>query len=558
MNGKSLFSAFVLKKLKATHVLIFVLLNLFLWAFHFFLFRPTSIDMYEMRSNPLFNAIFSLRDFFPDSFYLASPFRRFSFVVLLANLLALHFRGYHFIYFPIHILKRWIESQKRKSSILFILFWTVLILIPVGSVLYLIRNHSIIIPYMDTWVSVDYIDKYFSGKLTFSHLWEWHGGGFHRNLFPRVVEILAADAVHWQFIYINTVTFFFAIAVFFLIVIRLISNRENLFTLLTFLTIPLISAVIFSMRLTKTWTWDQGIVSFFCILPVVAAFFLLTTKATLSWKRIFAVFCLGVVSNSSFTAGVAFWPASFVVILFSDNDIAEKRKMATFWLVASSLFLKVYFIDYGIGNPDAMSLFSFLSEKELFLKYFMVYLSGTMIPDPSGFILGMILGFAGCVYFSISLLRRLVNPNISDNQTRFFLALGMFSFFAGLFIAIGRYRGGLSGALSFNYLNFSNLFFISLLGLTILEVRRIKVKPKTEYLFALIVVLLVLYIHFISFLSYEHVKTESRIINQCKNQLLRGEKLTEFYEVFQAPQLLKGKLKILKKRKLNIFYTDQT
>ncbi len=554
MNGKSLFSAFVLKKLKATHVLIFVLLNLFLWAFHFFLFRPTSIDMYEMRSNPFFNAIFSLRDFFPGSFYLEHRFRRFSLIVVLANLTALQWMGFDFIHKPTACIKEWVDGQNQKPSILFLFCFAIAMIAPMGSVLYFIFNHRIVIPYMDTWVILGPIEKYFLGTMTFNDLWEWHGAGFHRNFFPRLIEIIVADRFHWQFIYIHLFTAFLALLSFLLIAFRFMKMQKKIFTLTTMIALLLVSAVVFSARLGKTWTWDQGVVSYLSIFPVVWACFLMTTKSSLSWQRMFFAFCLGVISNASFTAGVAFWPVGFMLICFADNTATVKKIMAGIWFICAVIFLKVYFTGYYGIDSENTHLLSFLFNKKSYFIYFCTYLGGVF---PS-ILIAKVFGLVGFVYFCYAFFFKVIAGRKKDNDTRFFSALGIFAILAGLLIAVGRYKGGNGGALSFNYANYSNLFFISIVGLMAIQIKESSFKPKTELRVLWGMLMLTFLVYSFSFISAADLIHESKTINRYKDQLLSGENLSSLSNVSQVPQHLARWLAILKKRNLNIFYTDQT
>lgn len=437
-----------------SRAMVFLIFNALYLSFFYPLILNLTLDMYYQRASPFFNNLMEWRDMFDLDFYIAEVDRLHIKTLTLSNLLLWMI----YVGNPAHLFNKiyfFLKEKCERHSYLYKAVSVVCALVIIAVTVYCTLKYYIRIPMADSLFNIDLIDKWYQGKLTWPDIWTWHPGGQHRNVLPQLINIAVAARLHWNFIYIVCMTLFFAFLCYAIIIYKLFSLRKIIGDYHIWLLIPVITLFAFSLRMEKSWIWDQGLYYYCCLLPAYAGLALLCGK-NISNSRIVAAWILGFISMTSFSAGAVYWFAALFILWsrLNETDSVTKRRLIA-WSVAAVFALTVFAVDYTT-YAHIKSPFDFWKHLPDFFCGIFIFLGNLAENSPFAFLVGLI----GLLLYLMMVLEYL---KLKEKKlgVLFFLSLGVFSILCAVLVSMARSFKSALHMLDFNYVCFSYMFWVS-------------------------------------------------------------------------------------------------
>jgi hypothetical protein len=227
--------------------------------------------------------------------------------------------------------------------------------------------------------------------------------------------------------------------------------------------VPDVSLVIFSASQYQNWLWGFQSALFLNMLAATAGILLLAQRS-FSWKRFISAAALGVVATFSFATGVAFWPVSMLIILFSTSG-RQRFPAVLAWVALSGLAIGLFFYHFNVAGSDSVR--TALSSPLECVRFLLKYAGGIVAQYPGDDIaiagkFALIFGL-GAIAVAIWSVRKLIRTRIVDWGTLLpYAGISLYSLGGGALAALGRVCLGSDQAASSRYCTMVVPFWISL------------------------------------------------------------------------------------------------
>jgi hypothetical protein len=281
------------------------------------------------------------------------------------------------------------ETTKTLAWIM-AFFSYILIMLPAALGLLYVREFGVSVVYGDAWAVVPLFDKWSSGTLQVSDLWDQHNS--HRMIFPNIVYLLLGSVTRY-----DNVAEMFLIQGCFLgtLVVLLLAFRDNVKIqsprLVLFLFVP-VALLIFSLRQYKNMLFGFQInFAFAEVFGVLALFLLYLLGRRIDFGKLAFVAALASATVASYSVlpGLFVWPAGLLQLFLGPLEKPRKRAFFVLWgLVGISVWV-VYFI--GWVEPDSSSLLYTLQHPLQATHYYLNLLGSALFWRPNSALIGGLL-----------------------------------------------------------------------------------------------------------------------------------------------------------------------
>jgi hypothetical protein len=348
--------------------------------------------------------------------------------------------------------------------------WAALAVVPWLLLVFLVARYGLDAPLIDQWSFVSQLESQSTGTLTFDSLRSQHGE--HRPFFPRLIMLGLAGVSGWNVRYEIAMNVLLATALFFALARlfrREISSPVG--------TPPvwlwaLLSLLVFSLSQWENWLWGWQLQVFLNVLSVVFGIVLLTRRP-FEWTHFAGAAIAGIVATYSFGNGLLFWPVGLGVLALAASKGPPKRLLLGAWAVLSTVVVASYMAGFHRGG-SAASFQTVVTQPVGHLRYVLTFLgsplasfSGSAFP-PRDTGIAALVGGLGLLLLTLAARRAIRRrPNEIDRVIPFF-ALAGYALFSSLIAAVSRLRFGIPQALASRYTTISSLFWIGLIGMTLL------------------------------------------------------------------------------------------
>ncbi len=332
--------------------------------------------------------------------------------------------------------------------------WFLACLPPLALVM-LYLGYSLDFPRLDQWEFVLFLDKAWTGQLTFHDFWAQHNE--HRLIFPRLLMLVLARLSHWNIRWELAANLLLGTGVFGAYMACSPKGRWIL---------PLVSLAAFSMAQWQNWFLGWQMQIFMSLLATLGVLLLLSPRTTReghggprptlpgpSWFRFILSMALATVATCSFANGMVAWPLGLLLLLLCE-PAPRRPRMALAWCGVGGLVAAGYL--YGYHPPDYHAApLAFLHHPLTFALYVLVYLGQPV----AGFSLPLAMG-AGAIGLALWLWRTCRAPRANA----LYLALGLYTLMSALITAGGRVEFGVEQAMSSRYITLATPLWIALIA----------------------------------------------------------------------------------------------
>jgi hypothetical protein len=325
-----------------------------------------------------------------------------------------------------------------------------LILLPVALGFLYVHAFGVSVVFSDAWSMVRLFDKWSSGRLSLSDLFDQHNE--HRMFFPEGVELLLGSITKY-----DNVAEMYLVQVCFLatLVCLLLAMWDNVRSWLP-LFVP-VAFLVFSFRQHENMLWGYQISFAFAQTFGVLALFLLYVLGRRDFKKLAFAAALGCATIASFSVaqGLFVWPAGLLQLAISPVEKPAKRLFVAVWGLVGLVEWIAYFADYETpgGSP---SLSYVLEHPVAGAQYFLSLLGASLFWSLNSALAGGLL-LAGLALVILLLVYR----DRKFGEYSFWIALLLFSLLILASITYGRSGFGLGQALVSRYATFSILAAVS-------------------------------------------------------------------------------------------------
>ena len=425
--------------------------------------------------------------------------------------------------------------------------------IPLAALLYCIARYYVEVPFMDEWDRIPLIEKSFRGELSFQDLWAQHNE--HRILFPKMIIVALARFTSWNLWYEVAGSVLLACGCF-LLIYRLIADArsflgEHIFPWL----IPIVSALVFSLRQWENWMIGDALATFLGICGALAGIVALSVSNFRRRDFLLAVFW-GVVAIYSFASGFIYWPVGFFLLSFRSFQSRREKAMALgLWCGIALIAMLAYLFGYVKPTQHPSLTYGLVHPAE-FLFYVCTYLGAPLFLSPKGCLLSL-MGYCGMMSYLF------IHQGTKKETYLACVALGLFSVGNAVLTALGRVGLHPHQALAFRYVTLSYPFWISMILLVAGTVRAISQGSAGQgsrrfgrgmtCAGALVVGLIAFFAVRASVLSIPYVEGHHRLLTRARQELFVLKDEAVLKTIYPSPAIVQERTRILKQRGLCVF-----
>jgi hypothetical protein len=348
---------------------------------------------------------------------------------------------------------QYFRSLLHVRKILFV----VLFLAAPFSILYLIQNYGLTIPFWDQWSFVHLLEKSRYGQLSLSDLWAQHAE--HRIFFPRLVMLALASMTNWKIIYELYTNFIFASLTMLFLYFLLRYSLDD--TVPSWLLV-VFSLVIFSPAEYENWAWGWQIPIFLSTLATTV-----TVWTLVRWpdqlKGILLAIMSAVIASYSFNNGLITWVIGGAMLM-----LRQERKW-TYIILWSSAFIATLALYYhGYAKLGYRPLLSMHHPYD-FAQYVLAYIGAPLAFHNKyiAIIMGLFLLIATSILSVI--IYRIDKEEF--NKVIPWIALALYSLLSGIATGMGRLRFGIDQSLSSRYVTISLFLILSTLAVAAIFIK---------------------------------------------------------------------------------------
>lgn len=336
--------------------------------------------------------------------------------------------------------------------------WTALAVLPLGFLGAMFLCFSPDYPYLDQWEFVPFLDKFYSGSISFVDFWAQHNE--HRIVFPRAIMLACAYATHWDPRAELAVNFFLGIAIFAVWIVhaRHAGLRDAWLP-------AALSLLAFSLSQWQNWFLGWQLQVFLSVLGVCGCAALL--PAALRDTRAFlgAAVC-ATVATYSFANGMLAWPlGAFALVCLRREHPGRFPVVLAAWICVGAPEIAAYLWGYArpAYHPPAGDV---LAQPVSFIRYVLCYLGQPVCNlSSSGATLAGAAGLAAWTFFLARQKRDSV-PILWAPA----MFLGLYAIASAAITGAARLdMGGVDQAMSSRYATLANLLWFSLALLAFLN-----------------------------------------------------------------------------------------
>lgn len=363
------------------------------------------------------------------------------------------------------------------------------------SFLYLVLfvvNYADNLPYWDQWELVPLIKKMNDGTLTFSDLWAQHNE--HRILFPRIVMLVLAYFTNWNIYFELGINLIFLSISFFLIYNRISLcklNSENHNILLS-----VVSVMVFSVIQVENFLWGWQLQIFMNVMMVISGVILLA-HGKLSITRVGFAGVGTMIAVYSFANGLFFLPIGlFIILLRREFNLQQRWKYAAGWILYSSILVFGYLYQYH--KPTSHPELEFIFNHPLVAtQYFFAYLGAPMASFSSTIACMMGIVAISIFFYTIYISSILYRRKTSEFEFILpWIGLMSYSIISAMVTTIGRAGFGINQAMSYRYLTFTILLWVSaaIIFCTLSTIAELKISLPHRIRYIIVLTLCLLFV----------------------------------------------------------------
>jgi hypothetical protein len=431
--------------------------------------------------------------------------------------------------------------------------------LPFAALVYFILRFHVNVPFGDEWEIAEYLENWDAGRMSLAYLWEQHNE--HRTFFPRIILLFMAKLTQWNLLYeelLNASLAFVTYCVLASFCLRFEKWAGKFYMACFILFLPWI---VLSFRQWENWSWGIQLVVFLSTFSTVAGLVLLAARPV-SRGSLAAAVAFGVLSQCSFSSGLAYWPAGLAVLWFAVYAPGARRwQMLIVWCAAASLISALCL--WGFNKPTHHPTLSYcLAHPIEYILYVLGFLGSLVNRGKGAF--AAFMGASG-ITFSIIAFAALYRQNkVPRNLLAGLAALGAYAVLNALMAGLGRAGFEEEGqSLSSRYVTISYLFWVSTILFGALLFQSISERGISRTLRrvlrgsqAFIFIALVLILLRTTYTSLKPWDDRRQLLETARAQFLRSE---EDEAILQAVSTLKDGNRIrdnidyLRRRKIGLF-----
>ena len=231
---------------------------------------------------------------------------------------------------------KWINNKCFKVNYNIIIL---LIILPIILDIFFIKLYGVNVPYMDQWVFVPLIDKFYNSNLDLNDLFAQHNE--HRLPFARIIMLISMYFTHYN----NVAEMYISCSIASLTLFMLFLLYKQQFGLSRSSLIGFIpvSWLLFDFRQYDNILLGFTIHIYLAIFGLIVSIYSL--KNTRKIDRMFVLAILGgVLSSFSFLTGLLIWPLGLLLIVVSSKT--DKISLGASWSFAGIVTLCIYFYNW--------------------------------------------------------------------------------------------------------------------------------------------------------------------------------------------------------------------
>jgi hypothetical protein len=333
----------------------------------------------------------------------------------------------------------------------------------------LLWKYAIDVPLWDSWWMAPIVAHSYDGTLSWHELWVPHNE--HRPLFSRVILLCLARLTHWQPKYeiaANVVCGAGLFAAFVKLSRDALAQAEGNCSH-TDALVPALSLLAFSLTQWHNWICGWQIQFLLNASAVYWGLVALTTTEVRWHSLIFAV-AMGVVSSFTLASGMIYWPLGLVILVIRGDRRRIVRSVLG-WAIASCVVVLVYVHGYEETRDVHIPTNPWLAlEHPLrFLGFVLRMLGGPVVSYHRN--AAVVAGSLGLTA-TCGVLYALYRDGVSLRPLVGLVALGAYGLGNCFLVAIGRAAFGGGNALVSRYLTLATPFWVMVVTLLILMIKR--------------------------------------------------------------------------------------
>ncbi|UCC38300.1 MAG: hypothetical protein JSV96_10675 [Candidatus Aminicenantes bacterium] len=439
----------------------------------------------------------------------------------------------------------------KRKILIFILAFLPLLYLTIAVVKY-----HVDVPFWDQWNFIPLLGKSFDEGVSLSDLWEEHNE--HRLIFPRLIMLVLARVSGYNISCELVANIILAVGIFVIILCHLYKTVKALGYHDALWVVPILSLLVVSLHQGENWVWGWQIQIFMNVFAVVAGFMLLANRI-FKWSLFLGAIFFGILATYSFANGLAYWFLGFFALFLASYDNRPKKvPIITIWTGATVLILFSYFYKYQPDFPAGQSLFLFVKNPFDFIQYILKYIGASIVTYEE---YALFIGLFGLVFFGWMVWLCMRNHRSDINMMLPYFLLGLYSFSCAILTGIGRIGFGSSHAVSYRYVTFSLLIWVSNFIFLFLLLYEIRTQPKNRTILRIQKFTLIIFIFLLVFLigrtsyriGYRVLKSHHKRLLPARSELLFDKNEDMLRQLYIDTENIKNGIKILKKHDLSVF-----
>lgn len=409
-----------------------------------------------------------------------------------------------------------------------------------------IKIYGVNVVFWDQWAFIPLIGKLYSGTLTISDIFAQHNE--HRIVFPKLIMLASAYLTNYDCVAEMLISWCIAFAIMVLLFVMIGKYLgDKKYKVIAFVPV---AWMVFNLNQYQNILWGWQIQIYLCVLAMLASMYFLESANDNKGRFILSVL-FAFISSFSFFSGLLTWPAGVILLLAKDKKIITSRLFA--WLICGILTMGLFFYHWSHPEYEPSVLFPF-QHPGIAFQYLLTILGSPWTAIPNFAIL-----MGGIMILIVIAIAWLIIHDHSFQDNGLWLALISFSLFTALACTSGRSGYGVDQALKSRYITLMIPGIIGAYMIIIGMVRRSSLNYRSYVLIGLVIALFLISIigGYAEGFSQAQASQEWRINSIALIKGYQGLDTTTQQAIFPTPSVLLQDKDILKKYRLNIYYTPE-
>lgn len=402
------------------------------------------------------------------------------------------------------------------------------------------------LPYLDQWEFVPFLEKAFTGSLSFHDFWAQHNE--HRILFPRLIMLGLAWLTDWNIYWELMVNVILGVGILGLAWAQMRRSAAALNKQAEPWLLPLFSMLLLALTQWQNWFlgWQlQEWLNLLCAWGMTLAL----TGSRLSGWRLFIAAILALVGTYSFANGMLLWPLGLGLIVLQPHPGIRRPVLAAIWAILSIAVIASYLWNYHTPpyHPDPWNA---LFQPMDLAVYFFKFLGQPVISFHGGG--AAIAGALGLAIWG-ALLLRCWKKGLSSLAYLPWLALGLYSIGSALVTGTARAPFGTDQAMSSRYVTVANPLWIAVVVLLWFFFQEKQGHPIWRHCYRTVLSLFILLYLYSSFYSAYRWTERYNAQWTVREELLTGETPDLLRRFHPEPSVIVERREILERLGLSVF-----